>query len=68
MNTELTKQSSYNKAQTKALEKVIELNNQIADIQRRIQDTLSKNWLNILDIEKYEHDKNIDQFLQNDLP
>ena len=57
-----------NKTEEKALAIVIKKKNEITKIQNEIEKILKENNLNILDIDKYKHDKNFKKFIDLKLP
>jgi hypothetical protein len=60
--------SNLNKTEEKALEEILKLQNEIKSKEKDILDILKKNDLNLLDIEQYEHKKNVDKLLNIKLP
>lgn len=57
---------SLNTTQKKALKTIIEKEAQIQKTQNEITKILRENDLNIFDIEKYKHEKNVETFLKTD--
>lgn len=57
---------NLNTTQKKALKTIIEKEAQIQKTQNEITKILRENDLNIFDIEKYKHEKNVETFLKTD--
>lgn len=53
---------SFSKLEEKALKIIIKKENQIEKTQSEIAKIMQENNLNILDIDKYKHDKNFEEF------
>lgn len=60
--------SNLNKTEEKAVKEILKLQNEIKSKEKDILDILNKNDLNWLDVEQYEHNKNVDKFLKMELP
>lgn len=59
---------SFNKKQEKTLKIIIAKQNMIEKAQEEIDKLFKENDLNILDLDKYKHDKNVDKFLGMKFP
>jgi predicted DNA-binding ArsR family transcriptional regulator len=59
---------NLSKAQEKALEIIVKKDDEVSKIQDEIKKILQENNLNLFDIDKYKHDKNINHFLKIELP
>jgi anion-transporting ArsA/GET3 family ATPase len=58
----------FTKPQEKALAVVVKKEEEIHKTQEEIEKVLKENNLNILDVDKYKHEKNIDKFLKLEFP